>query len=206
MFRRPLSPTRLVRAAVLGAALLSTSTAAEARRAALRADVEGYAMAACLTRQDVPYLREQGHLWGNAILQRGHGSVEDWTTLADAVGAAAARQTMSMARGDGAVHDALKRCRCCSVTNSSAAQRSAPPRFGRCGTWHRITDRPTVPTDDPQASGRQKRSVKAWIMVVRPPRERPMARLCSPFCPSGAALGLRRRSRIAPGKWSARSV
>lgn len=108
MFRRPLSPTRLVRAAVLGAALLSTSTAAEARRAALRADVEGYAMAACLTRQDVPYLREQGHLWGNAILQRGHGSVEDWTTLADAVGAAAARQTMSMARGDGAVDDALK--------------------------------------------------------------------------------------------------
>jgi hypothetical protein len=47
--------------------------------------------------------------------------------------------------------------------------------------------------------------VKAWILVVRPPRERPMARLCSPFCPSGAALGLRRRSRIAPGKWSARS-
>lgn len=40
------------------------------------------------------------------------------------------------------------------------------------------------------ASGRQKRSVRAWILVVRPPRERPMAWLCSPLAPCGAAVGL----------------
>ncbi|MFJ7440140.1 hypothetical protein ACIQW5_21025 [Methylorubrum thiocyanatum] len=95
-------------AASLAAVLIDTSAAAGMRRTALRADVEGYAMAACLTRQDVPFLREQGYLWGDVVLQRGHGPVEDWTTLAEAVGAAAARRAMPMARGDGAVHDPLK--------------------------------------------------------------------------------------------------
>ncbi len=34
-----------------------------------------------------------------------------------------------------------------------------------------------------KASGRQKQSVRAWIFVVRPPRERPMAWLYQPLCP-----------------------
>ncbi|MEE7465480.1 hypothetical protein MFUR16E_32065 [Methylobacterium fujisawaense] len=65
-------------------------------------------MAACLTSQDVPFLREQGYLWGGAVIQRGHGPLDDWTALARAVAASAARRAMPMARGDGAVHDLLK--------------------------------------------------------------------------------------------------
>jgi hypothetical protein len=34
-----------------------------------------------------------------------------------------------------------------------------------------------------KASGRHKRSVRAWIVVVRAPRERPMAWFCSPLRP-----------------------
>lgn len=38
--------------------------------------------------------------------------------------------------------------------------------------------------------GRQSLSVRAWILVVRPPRERPIAWLRSPFAARGAAMRL----------------
>ena len=41
--------------------------------------------------------------------------------------------------------------------------------------------------------GRQSRSVSAWILVVRPPRERPMAWLRSPFSARGRAVRLHGR-------------
>jgi hypothetical protein len=39
----------------------------------------------------------------------------------------------------------------------------------------------TWPPVSRSATGRQKRSVSAWIFVVRPPRERPIARANSQF-------------------------
>lgn len=99
---------RSVLAVAVAAILLGTPTAAWPRRDALRADVEGYAMASCLIRQDPAYLREQGHLWSGAVLQHGHGSLDDWSLLSRAVEAESARRPMAMARGDGAVHAPLK--------------------------------------------------------------------------------------------------
>lgn len=104
---RPLRMQSLL-AAVLATVSVCTSAAAGPRRVALRADVQGYAMAACLTWQDEPFLREQGYLWGGAVMQRGHGAPDDWIALSHVVAAAATRRAMPMAHGDGAVHDPLK--------------------------------------------------------------------------------------------------
>ena len=41
--------------------------------------------------------------------------------------------------------------------------------------------------------GRQFASVSAWILVVRPPRDRPMALFFSPFAAAGRAVRLHRR-------------
>ncbi len=46
----------------------------------------------------------------------------------------------------------------------------------------------TCPPVRRKARGRQKWSVSAWIVVVRPPRERPRAWLCSPFSSCRAAV------------------
>lgn len=77
------------------------SAATSPGRDALRADVEGYAAAACLTRQEQPFLREQGHLWATGILERTGGSLDGWRVLGDAVAAEAARRPTPVARGTG---------------------------------------------------------------------------------------------------------
>ncbi|MET4279130.1 hypothetical protein ABIB68_007333 [Bradyrhizobium sp. F1.2.2] len=46
-----------------------------------------------------------------------------------------------------------------------------------------------------RTTGRQSGSLSAWIFVVRPPRERPIAWLCSPFSAGGTPMSFN-RSRV----------
>lgn len=101
----------MVRAALLpllAILAIPSAPAAATPRQALRAEVEGYAAAACLTRQEQPFLQEQGHFWAAGILERVGGSLDHWRALGDAVAAESARRQMPMARGDGPVHDSSK--------------------------------------------------------------------------------------------------
>jgi len=86
--------------------LLAAPAAAEARRGVPRGDAEGYAMAACLTRQMPERLRDEGHLWARGVMERG-GRLSTWRALGEAVAAEAARRPMAMGRGDGPVADPL---------------------------------------------------------------------------------------------------
>jgi hypothetical protein len=86
--------------AVLAGVLLScvAGGAAGARpRTAVQRDVEDYAVATCLTKQNETFLKEQGDLWADAIVQRSAGPIEDFTSVADAVAADVATKPMAMA-------------------------------------------------------------------------------------------------------------
>lgn len=48
-------------------------------------DVEGYAVASCLTRQTPPYLRDQGDAWASVIVQRTDVGLDRLGELARAV-------------------------------------------------------------------------------------------------------------------------
>lgn len=55
-------------------------------------------MATCLLKQQEPYLKDQGALWADGIVQRSHGDIEDFRSVAEAVEAEVARKRMVMAR------------------------------------------------------------------------------------------------------------
>ena len=86
---------------IVPALLLLAAAPAAGQTPGLGAEVEGYAAAACLTRQEQPFLRDEGHLWAAGIMERVGGSLDHWVALADAVGAEAARRPMPVARVDG---------------------------------------------------------------------------------------------------------
>jgi hypothetical protein len=67
-------------------------------RSEVQRDVEGYAVASCLLKQKEPYLRDQGALWADGIVQRSHGDIEDFRRVAEAVDADVAQKPMAMAR------------------------------------------------------------------------------------------------------------
>ncbi|RYI36023.1 MAG: hypothetical protein EON48_00405 [Acetobacteraceae bacterium] len=71
-------PTVTVVAALALPVLLTVPAMAAPRRATLWAAVEGYATAACLTRQEHPFLRDQGHLCAAGILEQAGGSLNHW--------------------------------------------------------------------------------------------------------------------------------
>lgn len=48
-------------------------------------DVEGYAIASCLTYQKQPYLKDQGDGWASVIVQRSKGDISVLTAVATAV-------------------------------------------------------------------------------------------------------------------------
>ena len=48
-------------------------------------DVEGYAIASCLTYQAEPYLKDQGDAWASVIVQRMKGDLEALADLAEQV-------------------------------------------------------------------------------------------------------------------------
>ncbi len=59
--------------------------------------MEGYAIATCLLKQKEPYLKDQGALWADGIVQRSHGDIQDFTPVAAAVAADIAGKPMPMA-------------------------------------------------------------------------------------------------------------
>jgi hypothetical protein len=67
-------------------------------RSDVQRDVEGYAVASCLIKQKEPYLKDQGALWADGIVQRSHGDIEDFRSVADAVEADIAQKPMALAR------------------------------------------------------------------------------------------------------------
>ena len=60
------------------------SSSAAGRSPALR-DVEGFAIATCLSNQNNPYLKSQGDAWGSTVMQRGEGEVDAYTPVSAAV-------------------------------------------------------------------------------------------------------------------------
>ena len=58
---------------------------ASSGRGALQRDVEGYVIAACLSDQEQPYLKEQGEGWALVIVERGKADLDTLAGLAKAV-------------------------------------------------------------------------------------------------------------------------
>lgn len=90
----PIIGTTLLAAAGLAAAPMS------ARGPVLR-DVQGYAVATCLARQNNAYLKEQGEGWANTIVERGHGDPAALRGVDQAVRVAVAKGGMVVMRVDG---------------------------------------------------------------------------------------------------------
>jgi hypothetical protein len=67
-------------------------------RSDVQRDVEGYAVASCLMKQKEPLLKDQGALWADGIVQRSHGNIEDFRSVADAVDAEVAQKPVPQAR------------------------------------------------------------------------------------------------------------
>lgn len=57
----------------------------EATRPQVLRDVEGYAIASCLTQQSQPYLKDQGDAWASVIVEREKGSLDSMIGVAKQV-------------------------------------------------------------------------------------------------------------------------
>jgi hypothetical protein len=80
------------------------STALGRDRPAVQRDVEGFAIATCLSKQEEPSLREQGGAWISVVVERSHGDIQPFTEVADAVTAELAKGNMPVVhRDDGPV-------------------------------------------------------------------------------------------------------
>ncbi len=92
---------------VLAMCLSALPAWAGCRRSALDRDLEDYVMASCLTMAGDAALKEQGHAWAGAILQRSHGDFQNFLPLADVVGKELERTGVGMAHRDGPVGSEL---------------------------------------------------------------------------------------------------
>lgn len=103
----------------------------------LRAEMEGYATAACLTRQEQPFRRKQGHLRADCILERVGGSLDHWCALGDAVAAKAAQR---------AIPSRVVTARCTTPSNpccfSTTSWSAAPPFVPQSGRGCAASCRP----------------------------------------------------------------
>jgi len=78
-----------------------------AARTALDRDLEGYAMASCLSYVDEAALKDQGDAWASAISQRSHGDFQAFLPVAKAVKAELARTGVGVGHLDGPVGSAF---------------------------------------------------------------------------------------------------
>jgi len=78
--------------------LVVTASCPAQARSAVQRDVEGYAIASCLSAQDQPYLKDQGDGWASVIIQRGKGGLDIITAVAVAVKAELAKGNMAVVR------------------------------------------------------------------------------------------------------------
>lgn len=63
----------------------ATETYETASRPEILVDVEGYAIASCLTMQASPYLKDQGDGWASVIIQRTEVDLDNLISIAQAV-------------------------------------------------------------------------------------------------------------------------
>lgn len=63
-------------------------------------DIEGYAIASCLTNQTQPYLKDQGDAWASVIVQRMKGSLDVLTSIAEQVKRENAKGDMAIIRDE----------------------------------------------------------------------------------------------------------
>ena len=98
--------------------------AAAAERSAVQRDVEGYAIASCLTDQDQAYLKDQGDAWASVILQRGHGDPDTLAAVAAAVKAELARGDMAVIHTEGTGDKALPLLTCNEIIDKPAVRKA----------------------------------------------------------------------------------
>jgi hypothetical protein len=70
-----------------------------ARSEVLR-DVEGYAMASCLSHQTDPYLKDQGDAWASVIVQRMKGNVDVLAAIVEKVKRENAKENAAVIRNE----------------------------------------------------------------------------------------------------------
>jgi hypothetical protein len=63
-------------------------------------NVEGYAIASCLTNQAQPYLKDQGDAWASVIVQRMKGSLDVLAGIAEQVKRESAKGDMAVIRDE----------------------------------------------------------------------------------------------------------
>jgi len=63
-------------------------------------DVEGYAIASCLTNQTQPYLKDQGDAWASVIVQRMKGNLDVLAVIAEQVKQENAKGDMAVIRDE----------------------------------------------------------------------------------------------------------
>lgn len=70
-------------------------------RAIIQQDMEGYAIASCLTYQPSSYLEDQGDAWASVIVQRMKGGIEVLSDLSEAVRKEVEKGEMAVIRSEG---------------------------------------------------------------------------------------------------------
>jgi hypothetical protein len=77
--------TILVLLSLVAAGCAPNETSSGSPRSEVQRDVEGYAIASCLTNQAEPYLKDQGDAWASVIVQRMKGDLDPLANLAEEV-------------------------------------------------------------------------------------------------------------------------
>lgn len=122
---------RLAVATGLQIAALASAAAVAAPahgRSALQRDIESYATAACLSRQREPLLKEQGDAWASAIIQRSHGSIDHFTTVAKAVDGELKRRPVAVGHDEATGKDKSLPALLCGEIGDSPLVRAAMVR------------------------------------------------------------------------------
>ncbi|WP_374400833.1 hypothetical protein [Niveibacterium sp.] len=78
----------------------ATQSPVGAERPEVLRDVEGYAIASCLTHQPQPLLKDQGDAWAAVIVQRMKGDIEALSGIAEQVAHETASGDMAVIRNE----------------------------------------------------------------------------------------------------------
>ena len=65
-------------------------------------DIEGYAIASCLTYQESPYLQDQGDAWASVIVQRMEGSIDILSEISEIIKEEVSKGEMAVVRSESA--------------------------------------------------------------------------------------------------------
>lgn len=80
--------------------LTGCSTANYYQNTMIQKDIEGYAIASCLTYQESPYLQDQGDAWASVIIQRTKGNIDILPEIAEIIKAEVSKGQMVIIRSE----------------------------------------------------------------------------------------------------------